>query len=260
MRKTGREDGFMGGGARTLILGGTAEAVQLRGRISEHFADRISPLLSFAGVTSLPQNIPGPLRSGGFGGVEGLASYLRNNAVRALIVATHPHAANMPHNALAAATLTGTPTIRLLRPEWTPGKGDRWTIVTDVNAAAEEAMKYRRVFLAVGSRDLAGFMHMQGVEAVARVIEAPGFDAPDWMTLLFGRGPFDLEGERRLISDNGIEAVVAKNAGGDAGRSKLSAARDLGIPVIMIDRPPQPAMETVDTVDAVLDWLERALM
>ena len=62
-----------------------------------------------------------------------------------------------------------------------------------------------------------------------------------------------------LLRAHGIEAVVSKNSGGAGTYAKIEAARALGLPVVMIERPSLPAGETVETVAAVLAWIEPRL-
>ncbi|MBE0414896.1 precorrin-6A/cobalt-precorrin-6A reductase, partial [Yoonia sp.] len=55
----------------------------------------------------------------------------------------------------------------------------------------------------------------------------------------------------------GVDVLIVKNAGGVASRTKLTAARQLGIPVLMIARPPVGDWPVVSTVAEALDWVAR---
>ena len=99
--------------APVLILGGTSEARQLAARLAGR--GDLAPLLSLAGRTAAPLAQPIPVRVGGFGGVDGLATYLRASATVALIDATHPYAANISHNAVAAAAAAAVNTARRVK-------------------------------------------------------------------------------------------------------------------------------------------------
>ena len=61
--------------------------------------------------------------------------------------------------------------------------------------------------------------------------------------------------ERQLLQHHAIDVLVCKASGGAATEAKLIAARELGMPVIMVRRPPPEPGEAVDTIEAALDWL-----
>lgn len=240
--------------ARLLIVAGTTEATALARRLDEGGVDVTS---SLAGVTSDPVARPGRVRRGGFGGPVGLAGYLRDEGFAAVVDATHPFAAVMPFNVAAACAATGVPGCRLLRPEWVAQEGDRWVHVPALEEvpAALDRLGARRVLLATGRQQLDAFERCTGQQFVVRSIEPPDVQLPG-MTSILGRGPFDVEEERRLLVDHGIDVVVAKNAGGSATEAKLVAARHLGITVIVVARPPQPpGVPVVSDVDGALAWL-----
>ena len=73
--------------------------------------------------------------------------------------------------------------------------------------------------------------------------------------MLVARGPFTVEGDRALLQQHGITHLVAKNAGGSGAAAKLEAARALGLPVILINRPAVPPRRTAATVEQVMAWL-----
>lgn len=242
---------------RVLLLAGTAEATRLADvLVRSHGVDVLS---SLAGVTAVPARRAGRTRTGGFGGARGLAQHLRDHPVDALIDATHPFAAVMPFNAAAACSATGTPSCRLLRPPWVPAATDRWVEVPDLAAAAAalSSLGARRVLLTVGRQSTWAFA---GHDAwfLVRAIEAPEVAPADHL-LLLERGPFDLVSERALMLEHRIDAVVTKNAGGTASVAKLVAARELGIPVVMVARPAPPEVTIVEGVDHAVAWLDGAV-
>ena len=252
-RKGGLEGraGFAGGGARVLILGGTTEAAALARGLSG-----VGVITSLAGRTRAPAALPGEVRVGGFGGAEGLAAYLEERGITAVVDATHPFAATISRHAEAACRLRPTPRLILARPAWTRQPGDRWIEVDDMAAAVAAISAGARVFLTVGRQELTAFASRTDAWMLARVIDPP--EQPiDGVTLVTGRGPFDLEAERALLAEHGITVVVAKNSGGEASYPKLAAARELNIPVIMVRRPELPPGEVVGTVEEALDWLKR---
>ena len=153
--------------------------------------------------------------------------------------ATHPFARRISANAALASADAGVPLVVLSRPPWTALPGDRWTRVADMAAAAAAiGGPPRRVFLAIGRQEVAAFRAAPQHRYLVRSIEAvaPG-DLPPGAAAILARGPFAEADERRLLEAQRIEVVVAKNSGGDAGYGKIAAARALGLPVVLIDRP-----------------------
>lgn len=240
-----------------LILGGTTEASALATALA---ARAVAATLSYAGRTASPRPQPVPIRIGGFGGVGGLAHYLRERRVSHLVDATHPFAARMSANAVAAAEAVGIPLVALTRPAWWPVEGDRWTSVPDVAAAvAALGMPPRRIMLALGRMPAAAFAAQPQHRYLLRFVDPPkAAPALPRHDLVIARGPFTVEGDTALLETYGIDLVVSKNAGGAGAEAKLVAARSLGLPVVMIDRPALPARREVHDVAEVLAWLRHA--
>lgn len=247
---------------RILILGGTGQARRLATALME--TGRFDVETSLAGVTESPLEPIGRVRRGGFGGPDALASYLREGAVSLLIDATHPFAARISGNAILAARLAARPLLKLERPPWRPMAGDNWSIVADEKEAVETAARLgRRIFLTLGARSLGAFAELREHVLVARVATTPDRvpNHPD-LTVIVERGPFDLPGEAALLSHHAIDVVVAKNSGGGETAAKLEAARAIGLPVVMLDRPlsePTPGIAVVSTVDEAVTWVLRRL-
>ena len=218
--------------------------------------DWLAPILSLAGRTRAPVLPPIPWRLGGFGGAEGLAAYLREERIAALIDATHPFAQRISANATLAAAACGVPRLTLQRSGWRASPGDVWREVDDVAAAARALGRIpRRVFLTIGRQELAPFRALAPQhDYLIRSVDAPEPGLlPPIARILTGRGPFDAAAEQRLMEGNGIAVVVTKNSGGSDG--KLVAARALRLPVILVARPAPPEGDRVETVDAALTWL-----
>lgn len=217
-------------------------------------------MLSYAGRVASPKPQPVPVRIGGFGGAEGLAAYLRDEGVTHLVDATHPFAARMSGNAVAAAGAAVVPLIALTRPAWTPEPGDDWRTVGDIEAAVEALAGPRRcVMLALGRMHVAAFAVQPQHRYLLRFVDTP--DAAPMLPdhrLVVDRGPFDVAGDTALLRDHAIDLVVCKNAGGTGAQAKLIAARRLGVPVLMIDRPVLPARVDVHGVADVLRWIDHA--
>lgn len=232
------------------------EARQLAGRLAVRAG--VTVTLSLAGRTAAPASQPVPVRIGGFGGAQGLADYLRDEKIDALVDATHPYAATISTNAATAASRAGVALVALRRPGWTPVMGDRWTEVGHV-ADAVQALgdAPQRVFLTLGRKEIAPFeaapQHRYLVRSVDPVV--PPLEVPH-AVYITARGPFAEAGERALLEQHGIEVIVAKNSGGAATHGKIAAARALGLPVIMLRRPPLPEVMAVETVDEALGWLD----
>jgi precorrin-6A/cobalt-precorrin-6A reductase len=242
---------------KVLILGGTGEARALAAALVGRGLDVVT---SLAGVTMDPVLPPGGIRRGGFGGVEGLAGYLAEADIGIVVDATHPFAAVISRHAGEAAALGGIEYLRLERPAWRAGPGDRWQEVADVPAAAAALPGESTAFVTVGRKDLLAFTARNNVRVIARAIEPPGFELPaDWK-LVLARPPFTLEAEVALMRDEGVSVLVSKNAGGAATRAKLDAARTLGLPVIMVARPAKPAGETAATVEEMVERVMRSAL
>ncbi|NJL00863.1 MAG: cobalt-precorrin-6A reductase [Spirulinaceae cyanobacterium SM2_1_0] len=245
--------------SRVLILGGTGEARHLAARLAER--PEIEAIASLAGRTQQPNPLAIPMRVGGFGGVAGLVAYLQTQQIAALIDATHPFAAQISHHAATAAAKTGIPHLQLVRPAWQPVTGDRW-LAADSHATAAALLPglATRIFLSIGRQELAAFAHLRQLWFLMRAIEPPPPEQPQPPgQLLLQRGPFTLAAERSLLQSHRIEAIVSKNSGGEATVAKLIAARELGLPVVMVQRPPLPPGERVAEVEGAIAWLQATL-
>ncbi|MCG5527639.1 MULTISPECIES: cobalt-precorrin-6A reductase [Halorhodospira] len=241
---------------RVLLLGGTGEALALGQALEQE--PGIAAVYSVAGVTRRPRLPRLPVHRGGFGGVAGLAGYLRQHGVHCLVDATHPFAAGISANAAAAARQTGTALLAVRRPAWQPGPGEQWHRVADMAAAAEAlGPQPGRVLLTIGNQEVPAFCAAPHHHYWIRCLEPPE-RMPPGARILFQRGPFHYADECRLLREHGIDTLVTKNAGGAATRSKLDAARDCGVRIVMVERPPDPPEAEVATeVEQALAWLRR---
>jgi precorrin-6A/cobalt-precorrin-6A reductase len=242
---------------RVLILGGTTEGRRLAAALTTTPAayDVIS---SLAGRTSAPLEIAGEVRTGGFGGVAGLVRYLRDERIDVVVDATHPFAAVMTRHAVEAAAEAGVPVLVLRRPGWVAAVGDDWRRVRDLGEAAAVVPRLGdRAFLTTGRQSLGFFAPVAGVWFLSRSVEMPVAPMPGRLEVVLDRGPFTLDGELRLLRAHRINVLVTKDSGGSA--PKLAAARELKIPVVMVDRPPAPDAPAVTTVEEAVEWLETAL-
>ena len=241
---------------RILLLGGSSEATLLTRALAAR-AD-VEAMLSLAGRTANPAPTPLPTRVGGFGGVDGLVRYLVAERIDAVVDATHPFAAQMKGHAADACIATRRPLAAFTRPPWTAGPGDRWIEVDDAPAAARALGEAsRRVLLTTGRLQAGAFAGPSPHHFVLRSIDAPAPETrPASIEVVLARGPFTIRDEIELMTTRRIDVVVSKNSGGEATRAKIDAARELGLPVIMIRRPPIPTRVVFESLDGVLAWIE----
>jgi len=242
---------------KLLILGGSGEAEALARALDGDA--RYDVTLSLAGRTSEPVKLPGTIRTGGFGGAEGLSRTLHDEKFDAVIDATHPFADQIKANAIEASRLTGVPLLAMRRPSWTAVDGDNWILVEDLEGAAVALGETaKRVFLTTGRDELRPFAKASQHFYLLRSVEAPARDElPAHVELITARGPFRLVDELALLKQHAIDIVVTKNSGGEATYAKLAAARALGLPVVMVRRPMLPEAPSVETVVEALQWLEQ---
>ncbi|MET9296520.1 cobalt-precorrin-6A reductase [Streptomyces sp. NPDC003077] len=239
-----------------LILGGTTEARRLAAVLAER-APALRVTSSLAGRVAAPRLPAGEVRVGGFGGPEGLARWLREHAVDALIDATHPFAGTISSNAARAAATAHVPLLALRRPGWVPGEGDRWHPVGSLEEAAALLPSLgERIFLTTGRMGLAAFAHLTEPWFLVRSVDPPEAPHPPRMETLLARGPFTLDDERELLRRHRVDVLVTKDSGGTATAPKLTAAREAGIPVVIVRRPPPPPGVPVATdPDEAVAWL-----
>lgn len=217
---------------KVLLLGGTGEARSLAGRLAGH-----EVVTSLAGRVADPRLPDSEVRIGGFGGAEGLAAWLRERGIEALVDATHPYAARITANAHAAAAAAGVPALILDRPSWPADPS--WSGAASAEAAAAAIRAGARVFLTIGRQHVGAFAEVDAWFLV-RSIDPPEGALPARHDLVLARGPFEYDEELALLREHRIDTLVTKNSGGPATVAKLDAARALGVRIIVIDRPPLP--------------------
>jgi len=219
-----------------LILGGTSEARDLASRLSARPCLRV--ISSLAGRVKDPALPAGEVRIGGFGGVGGLADWLTEHDISAVVDATHPFAARISANATEACHRTGVPLLRVVRPPWLPGDGDNWHVASTLADAASMLPDMgSRVFLTTGRQGLGVFAPLSQLWFLIRCVDPPAGPMPPQRQVILARGPYDADAELALMREHRIDVLVTKNSGGELTAGKLAAARDLGIPVVMVSRP-----------------------
>lgn len=246
---------------KVVILGGTTEARELANALVETYGKTVQVITSLAGRTKNPRLPKGGIREGGFGGVDGLVSYLNDKKPNLLIDATHPYAAQISAHAQEAARETGTTHIMLSRPAWREEEGDRWVHVSNIHAAVHEiSRRSDACLITTGINDLAAFAPIMTTKLFVRLIETPTDPLPVRdMEIIIGKPPYKKDEEIALYRLLGIDLIVSKNAGGNGTVAKIQAARALGIEVIMIDRPTTPDCEMLQSVDDMLDHVRQHL-
>ncbi|PSH69805.1 cobalt-precorrin-6A reductase [Phyllobacterium brassicacearum] len=239
-----------------LILGGTAEAAKLAARLVSQGHRVIS---SLAGRTREPAILDGEVRIGGFGGARGLTGYIARENVSLLIDATHPFATQISDNALIAAASTKIPFVRLERPAWHARPGDNWTSVTSIEEAVSAIPARARVLLALGRQHIAPFSRRGDVHFVVRMIDPPEqpLDLVDFELEL--SKPGKVEDEAAFLAKRRLTHIVCRNSGGSASYTKIKAARELGLPVIIIDRPHRPVAHTLPDIESVGQFIDNTL-
>lgn len=236
---------------RVLILGGTAEGRELAARLHE---DGAFVTTSLAGRTEDPQPLAGAVRTGGFGGVDGLSAWLREEAPDAVVDATHPFATRISGAAREACARTAVPLLRLERPAWSPRTGDRWTWAASLPEAAARVDELgTRVLLSTGRQGVGAFSGVRAW-ALVRCLRQPDEPLPRASQVLLDRGPFTPAGERALLEAHAIDLVVTKDSGGEATRAKLDAARALELPVLLVARAAEGEGHRVADVGQAASW------
>jgi precorrin-6A/cobalt-precorrin-6A reductase len=235
---------------RVLLLGGTAEGRELAARLHPH----VDVISSLAGRVPDPALPIGSVRIGGFGGVDGLRSWLHDKHIDAVVDATHPFAATMTAHAAQACRELALPHLVLARPAWDPGEAI--VVASDTGAAEAVAeQRFSRVFLTTGRSGVKAFAASDAWFLIRAVTE-PDTDLPRQHELVLSRGPYHFDDELALLSEHRIDALVTKNSGGDMTRPKLDAAAALDIPVVMVARPPLPErVMAVGSVQEAADWI-----
>jgi precorrin-6A/cobalt-precorrin-6A reductase len=243
---------------KLLILGGTGDAQKLAAATQQ--IPGLTVISSLAGRTQQPVLPIGQIRTGGFGGEQGLIDYLRSHQIDFLIDATHPFAQQISENAVGAALACRVPFLVLERSVWPQHPDDHWWEVADHQAAAELIPQLgQRIFLTIGRQELGCYAHLQDLWFLMRSIDPPDLPVMPLGEMLLAKGPFDLNAERELLLKYQIQAIVSKNSGGEATYAKILAARALGLPVVMIQRPKILAKERVNSIEQAIEWIQNQL-
>lgn len=237
-----------------LLLAGTSDARRLAAALAER---GIPAVASLAGATREPVALLLPTRHGGFGGAEGFAAFLDAERISAVVDGTHPFAARITERTHAVCAARGLPLLRLERPGWAPEGSDRWTFSADEAEAARLIPSDATVFLATGRQSLPAWAGLRARSVHLRVIDPPVEPFPFAGSFVVARPPFDRASEADLFKRLEVTHLVVKDSGAPEARTKLDAARDLGIEVIVLRRPPRPeGLASAPTVEDALAWVQ----
>jgi len=243
---------------RVLILGGTSEARELASALVAR--PDVEPISSLAGRVANPRLPEGEVRVGGFGGPEALARWLEEHGIAAVVDATHPFAERISASAATACARAGVPLVALRRPGWTAGPGDDWRWVSSLEEAAGALPALgRRPFLTTGRQGLWAFAHLDRLWFLIRCVDPPTGPLPPRRHVVLDRGPYTFPGERALVQAHGIDVLVTKDSGGTYTAAKLAVARELGLPVVVVRRPPRPPAPAATTAAEALELLDARL-
>lgn len=240
---------------RVLVLGGTSEA---RALAAELVARDVPVTSSLAGRVAEPRLPEGDIRVGGFGGPDGLARWLTEHDVRAVVDATHPFARRISDSAATATATARVPVLRLERPGWQPGEGDDWHWVDTLADAARLLPELgARALLTTGRQGLAEFAALD-MWLLARCVDPPDESdgpLPPRLEVTLSRGPYRVADESELLRRHRIDVLVTKDSGGDMTAAKLRAAREARLPVVVVRRPPRPDMPLSADVKSAVCWV-----
>ncbi len=235
-----------------LLLAGTGDAKRIAADLAKA---GVKAIASLAGATRTPDTLALPTRIGGFDGAAGFERYLDAQGITRVLDATHPFAARISARTARICAARGTPYLQFMRPGWDPETDDRWTEIATEEDAARHIPEGATVFLATGRQTLERFSNLAGRRVICRQIDPPSGPFPfAGGKFLIGRPPFSVADEVALFTRLGVDVLVVKNAGGQASRSKLDAARALGLPVLMIKRPDPASEAMVTTIEEALAW------
>jgi len=255
---------------KLLLLGGTADARKVTRILDEEgllqtsnvASDRIQLIYSIAGLVRMPQ-VPCEVISGGFSQYGGLKAYVEENGIDAILDVTHPFAKTMSNTAVAVARQCNIPCWRFHRPEWTRRDGDRWELFDSWQELIPALAEKRSVLLTAGQLDqelidqLAEQAQKRSQQLILRTAAPPRAELPESILWLKAIGPFNEADELALMQQHQVDVLVSKNSGGAATEAKLSAARELGIEVLMLQRPEfNAADQQFDTVIDCVSWLQ----
>lgn len=248
-----------------LVLAGTQDGRQLAARLAESHEVMVSVVSQYGRQLAGESHVQA---QEGMLDTPGMMELFRSRQVKILVDASHPYAANVSRNAMEACENGGVAYLRYERPQAALPVYDKLYRAESYEMAAEQAMALGKViFLTTGSRHLKIFKAAADStihRLIARVLPEPGV-LTECLTLGFQprdivamQGPFSHELNKTLFQEFGTEVVVSKNSGQVGGSdTKFSAAMELGLPLVIIDRPSLRYKMVVTSFAEVLDYVNK---
>ncbi|MDO6512547.1 precorrin-6A/cobalt-precorrin-6A reductase [Neptuniibacter sp. 2_MG-2023] len=248
---------------KILILGGTSDARKVVAELEKRdLLKSLQVTYSVAGLVRVPE-FSCEVISGGFTQRGGLTHYLRELGFDLVIDITHPFALQMSTAAVAACAELAIPCWRFHRSAWQAQEGDQWQLFDNWDGLIKATEPYRSIFLTAGQieKPLVDQFKLQaeltGQRQIIRTAAPPKAELPETMQWLKAIGPFNHADEKQLLIQYDVDLLVSKNSGGSATEAKLAAARELGVPVFMLERPQLPASDCLlDSVNDVVNKIE----
>lgn len=229
-----------------LVLAGTLDGRELAAYLAQSGQQVLVSVVSSYG-RSLAE-LPGISVHTGQLSLDGMKALITVQGITAVVDASHPYAENVSVNAMAACAASHIRYIRYERSEVSVPDYGQLHLTRDAGEAAKIAAGLGKVvFLTTGSRTLQVFKNeplLQNCRVIARVLPQPdvvnecinlGFSPGDIVAM---QGPFSRELNIALFKEFGAEVIITKNSGTIGGAdTKLAAAMELGLPIVMIGRP-----------------------
>ena len=221
-----------------LLLGGTSEAKKLANSL-HHQGIRL--IYSIAGLVRTP-TLDCEVLIGGFSQFGGLDCFLKENNISAILDVTHPYAQNMSNQAVVSANNMGIPCWRFHRPSWKVETGDDWHMFKSWQTLLVAIKDKKSVFFSAGQLpeyavDVLNQYAKDGQKQLLRTAVSSTVSLPGNMKWIKGIGPFEQQAEMDLLISEEVDCLVSKNSGGSSTQQKIIAARELGLPVYMLQRP-----------------------
>lgn len=177
--------------------------------------------------------------------------------------ATHPYAVEISHNLMEFCFEKGVPYVRYERPEEII-EAENIYIVDTMQAAAECSMRLgKRLLLTTGSKNIDPFVlpyidceifvrMLPDPDLICQVLEK-GISPKNIIAM---RGPFSLALNLAILDSFKIDCLITKSSGKEGGYvEKVLAAREAGIPVVVIKRPLMNYPSVFQTKDKLFRFL-----
>ena len=200
---------------------------------------------------------------------QGLQQLFQKWDITLVVDATHPYAAEASQNALTATRNAKISYFRYERAALCIDKETTHDLLHKVSSVDEAAVMAGKlgetIFLTTGSKNLPEFVHhpaLANKRVVARVLpeadvvaqcRSLGLQPRDIVAM---QGPFSQPLNKELFLSYGAQVIVTKESGKLGGcDTKLAAALELSLPVVMIERPFLAYGRSTDDLEELLTWI-----